>query len=540
MGEDGGAGEDGRAPMTKPRFVVAADIREMVDRAEASLFAADVGLYTRARQLVRIVRDGAGRLKNIGRPAGAPIIVTAPARWLREQIDSAADWVDGDGDAVMAPELVGYTLAERGEWGFLPLEGIVESPTMRRDGSILDTPGYDAETGLLYEPNAVFPPVPENPTLDDARRAVAELLDPFCNFPFAQQHGKSIVLSGILSLIGRAAIPGDVPLHATHACTRGSGKGKIVDTIGTIATGRPFAKSADPGSEDEWRKTLLGLGMEGEPGFLLDNIVGDFGSAAFALALTCGGLYKGRALGQNKVPTAPMRIVWFLTGNNVRYVADLGRRVIVCEIDPEVEHPEDRTGFKYPDLLGHVATERPRLVVAALTVLRAYHLAGWPKHGKPRKGSYEGWDDLVRGALIWAGMPDPLAGDKDFQREGGDGDAENLRVLLHAWHDVFGDGPKTLAEVIEYATYVPASSFQTDSQRKATAASNAERAPLRAALKALDDKSGYLDARTIGNALRLVKGQIRDGLKLVRVTNAAGKPTHAGGVALWHVVKVQP
>ena len=43
-------------------------------------------------------------------------------------------------------------------------------------------------------------------------------------------------------------------------------------------------------------------------------------------------------------------------------------------------------------------TVRTGIVAAILTILRAYHVAGRPKHTHPPMGSFEGWDALIRGA----------------------------------------------------------------------------------------------------------------------------------------------
>ena len=46
--------------------------------------------------------------------------------------------------------------------------------------------------------------------------------------------------------------------------------------------------------------------------------------------------------------------------NNVQLKGDLGRRVVPIDLDPKIEHPEDRT-FKRSDLLGYLQENRPRL-----------------------------------------------------------------------------------------------------------------------------------------------------------------------------------
>lgn len=45
---------------------------------------------------------------------------------------------------------------------------------------------------------------------------------------------------------------------------------------------------------------------------------------------------------------------------------------------------------------------------------------GRPRHGAPRKGSFEAWDHLARGACIWAGLPDPCAGTQRIRRDADD------------------------------------------------------------------------------------------------------------------------
>ncbi len=42
-----------------------------------------------------------------------------------------------------------------------------------------------------------------------------------------------------------------------------------------------------------------------------------------------------------------------------------------------------------------------------LTILGAYVQAGRPSMNLRHWGSFEGWSDLVRGAVVFAGLPDP-------------------------------------------------------------------------------------------------------------------------------------
>ena len=60
-----------------------------------------------------------------------------------------------------------------GAWKLPVVLGIVHTPQLRADGSLLTTPGYDPETRLLFKPDGeVFPDIPERPTKDDAEAAL--------------------------------------------------------------------------------------------------------------------------------------------------------------------------------------------------------------------------------------------------------------------------------------------------------------------------------------------------------------------------------
>src|SRR5262249_1873241 len=64
------------------------------------------------------------------------------------------------------PEKLMERLIEVKHWRFPSIVGIVNSPTMRPNGSLLTEPGYDAATQLWYKSSGdvTLPPVPERPT----------------------------------------------------------------------------------------------------------------------------------------------------------------------------------------------------------------------------------------------------------------------------------------------------------------------------------------------------------------------------------------
>ncbi len=498
----------------RPSITVRATARSgTIDQAEVAL-AAVGDVYSRARRLVRVVRD---RTENRGlRYAdGTPVIAAIDHDNLLEHLDRAANWYAAGSEGerkVAAPAWVASMLTSRQEWPALPpLDGIVEAPILRPDGTVHDAPGYDPASRLIYDPcGEQFPPVPASPTRDDARRALEELVEPMCNVPWVAESDRAAWASMVLTLAGRSAIDGCTPLYLVRAPVPGAGKGLATDTAALIATGRAAPKRPPTTSEDELRKALLAYALEAPALVVLDNVDGEIGSPTLAMVLTAGTI-SDRILGVSESRTVPVRFVLAATGNNITLRGDLGRRVMPIDIDPRVEHPQDRTGFRYPNLLDHVRRERPRLLVAALTILRAHAVAGRPGHGGARLGSYESWDDVARSAVIWAGDVDPLAGAARI-REEGDSDLEALRTLLVAWRDVYGDRWVTLGEVADDVRH----------------AAGGDKAAFRDALAVYGTKGGQLETSALGYGLRRLKGRIAGGLAI-----GSGEKTKRG--VLWRV-----
>jgi len=79
--------------------------------------------------------------------------------------------------------------------------------------------------------------------------------------------------------------------------------------------------------------------------------------------------YKDRLLGVNRTMSAPTTTTWVATGNNLLVKGDLSSRTLLCRIDPQYEHAEQRE--LQINLHEEVPRRRGELVVAALTIIRA-------------------------------------------------------------------------------------------------------------------------------------------------------------------------
>lgn len=486
--------DDGR-----PEITITVEEREVNDAAVAAL-AAEPNIYQRGGVLVRVVRDDRPQARGISRPA-MPRIDSLPQASLREILAGAARWVavretkDGPQESAARPPgwCVGAVYA-RGAWpGLRHLEAVVDYPILRSDGTVLSVPGYDPATGLLLEPPAgVSLQIPARPTRDDAVRCRDELLDVVSDFPFERPEHKAAWLAALLTPLARFAFAGPAPLFLVDANTRGAGKGLLLDCIARIVTGERFTVATYTQDEDELRKRITALAMQGDRLVLFDNLSGKFGNATLDAALTATS-WQDRVLGSNRTVVAPLHIVWFATGNNVAIGTDTARRSCHIRLETDRERPEERQDFRRPNLLAWVGEHRGRLLGAALTILRAYFVAGRPDQALPAWGSFEGWSRLVRSAVVWLEMPDPAA-TRLLLQETADVAAGAMAVLLECWQrmDLGGRG-LTAAEVIcrlykEPPTPEPA-----------------WHAEMRDAVETLVGKA---DARSLGNKLRAYRRRV--------------------------------
>ena len=494
----------------RPEIEIRQELNAVTDEAMAAVAARDdLGVYVRGRMLVTVGRDGSTPDRWLRRPPGSPVIVPIEHARMLAILDAAVAWVKFNARAkdtlpARPPDWVAQQLLARLEWPFKYLEAVTENPTIREDGSILNTPGWDESTGLLYEPmpGVTWPAVPDRPTRGQMEAATGALLDPVADFPFVAGSDRSAYVAAVLSLLARHRIGGPVPMFTVRAPTPATGKTLLADLIGLIGTGRVPPAMTMTYEGEELRKRVTSLAVAGTPLVLIDNLSGSIGSDTLAAALTASE-WEDRILGSTQMVRVPLRTIWLATGNNLGFRRTLGRRVVPLDLDAGLEVPEDRTGFRYPDLLGHVREQRPQLVAAALTILRGFHVAGRPLHGGARMGSFEAWDDLVRSAVVWAGLDDP-AGTEEGKGRGrvraqGDDDTETYGALLEALTERYGDGtPFSTADVIQRAR------------------DNAELQTILDVAAASARGGGHATARSLGNTLREMVGRPIGGLILHR------------------------
>jgi hypothetical protein len=413
----------------------AGEIKEAVDAAEQALIKRS-GLYQRGNQIVFLGEQPVITADKNEVPASR--IFERGEHALAEDLAEAASFIKYDarekGMVVVNPPLrIVRTLMQRvGRFRFPVLAGVINAPTLRPDGSLLSEAGYDAATGLFFDPRGLeFPSIPECPSRDDAEAALAIVDDLIRHFPFIEDVDRSVAISGILSYAARQSMR-SAPLHAYTAPTAGSGKSKLVDVASVIATGREAGVIAQAASEDEMEKRIGTVLLEGRSIVAIDNCTHPLGGN-FLCAMLTQGTVSIRILGKSQQATLETNVFATATGNNLVVSGDMTRRAILCRLDPKIERPELRKFDFEP--VACARENRLRLVAAALTVMLAFKAAGKPQQATPL-GSFEDWSSSVRDALIWLGRADP-AQTMEFARAT-DNRLDDLASILNLWRAVVG------------------------------------------------------------------------------------------------------
>jgi hypothetical protein len=389
--------------------VAGGDLSREADEAERALIGVGLPIFVRAGALVSPVCEEAPAAKD--RKTTIARLRKLTVDELIDRLSRHADFQRYDARAkkyvsIDPPERVAkIILARQGVGKFPPVAGVITTPTLRPDGSLLGEPGYDASTRLYLalDPQFAMPAMSAKPTREDALQALSLLRDVLSGFPFVSPIDRAVALSGILTAVLRGAVS-VAPMHVFRAHTPGTGKSLLVDVAAITATGRRCPVIAAGKTEEETEKRLGALLRDGVPLVSLDNVSGELGGDALA-QMTERPLVRIRILGKSGAPEFECKAAIFATGNNLVLVGDMVRRAVVCTLDAGVERPELRE-FKF-DPIDRVLQNRGAYVAACLTIARAYVAAGAPKVRGPL-GSYGEWSDMVRAPLIWLGEADPV------------------------------------------------------------------------------------------------------------------------------------
>ncbi|MDI6746342.1 MAG: hypothetical protein QMD17_04280 [Rhodocyclaceae bacterium] len=482
------------AARMKPTIrIVAGEIHRVVDAAEREL-AQSRRHYQRGGLIVTVVTDPGTRetrIQDVSQPA---LVRSLAGAALWERYDARAqDWVRTDPPARHAAVLFDST-----SYQHLPvLGGLARQPYLRPDGSLMTAGGYDAATGMFGVFDARAFAFADKPSRAMAEAALALLAGLLTEFSFAGETDRAAALTAILTAAIRASLP-VAPMFHVRAHMVGSGKSYLCELVTAFATPQRGTPTSFPADDEECRKLLLAELLRGPAVVEFDNLTGDLvAHKSLCTALTSEHM-SGRILGVSKTATVNTRALFLSSGNNVGPVQDMTRRCITIHLSPDCEVPAART-FTRPDLVRDVLRERGRYVSAALTIIRAWIVAGRPKTECKSLASYGDWSDLCRQPLLWLGCADPTA--SVFQAMAEDPDRETLARLLNAWFAGFGKTPAMVRDAVKQAH-----------------ALYDEHAELREVLRDIADERGAINRRKLGWWIRRHAGRIVDGMRIVRAT----------------------
>jgi putative DNA primase/helicase len=247
----------------------------------------------------------------------------------------------------------------------------------------------------------LWPLIPDNPSKREALAALDALIEPIDGLPFVGNVDRAAAAALLLTSIMRPCLKA-VPMFAVTAPAAGTGKSLLVDVAAIMATGRKAAVITPTRDEAELEKRIGATALAGDQIISIDNVTHILRSDQLCQMLTQDEV-QVRVLGASKNVRIPSASLICATGNNLSIYGDLNRRAIRIRLDAKCERPDERT-FNF-DAPGLAMKKRAELVVAALTIIRAYLSAGAPGKAAPM-GSFEDWSDTVRSALMWLGMGD--------------------------------------------------------------------------------------------------------------------------------------
>jgi hypothetical protein len=327
----------------------------------------------------------------------------------------------------------------RKEWGQLPLYGIVGAPVLRRDGSLLQRPGYDEATGLYLASKVPLGEVPVTPTPEQVQAARRFLLNDFLgDFPWEGPADKANYVGLLTTPIMRSYLRTLIPFGVVTSSMPGSGKTILTCGLGMLYGQRVLTW---PGSDEaELRKAITSVLADPVGVIIFDNLAEGTVIDSPALArLITDRTWADRVLGKSATVAFDNDRVWAATGNNLRLGGDMRTRSVLVGLNPDTPRPEERTGFTIPNLDQWIlAPANQRQVLWHLLVL----VLDWTRRGAPRSAGpimrqFTDWAQAVGGFLAHHDIEGFLA-NTDTVRDIDDDEAD-WTAFFAQWRKIHGD-----------------------------------------------------------------------------------------------------
>lgn len=367
---------------------------------------------------------------------------------MRSRKDSTGGMELVEEEVTPPREILSSVLAGKTWPGVAPLRGVIGAPVLRRDGTLLQRPGYDPATGLYLAAKVALPPVPDTPTAEQVHTARDFLLNRFLrDFPWAGPADRANYLALLATPILRHYTRSLTPFALIDATMPASGKSILTGGPGMLYGQRvmPWAYA-----EEELRKSITAVLSEQVGVVVWDNLAEGtvIDSATLALLVTAG-VWSDRQLGASRNVAVVNDRLWMATGNNLQVGGDMASRTVRVHLDPNMPRPEqrDQSRFGIPHLDQWITAPANQLTVLwHLLIL----VLDWTGQGAPRAATvsmrqFTPWAQSLGGFLAHHHIGGFLANAADIRDI--DEDESRWRSFLSCWHTLHGSQRMTAADL---------------------------------------------------------------------------------------------
>ena len=293
------------------------------------------------------------------------------------------------------------------------LDAVMSHPFLNGSGDRLVTEeGYHPGERVYLQNRHPFTPMPVD-------QAIGALDDLFCDFPFANQAAdRTNLYAAIVTRICRRSYA-MAPMFMFDKPKSGTGATLLVGLVGLLTTGKhPERVTYCNGEMVEFEKRVAATCRAASGVVLLDNLSGTMASAMLAELLTADDSFTARDLGTTRnLSFNPRNFVIMGTANNVTMTAELVNRTLPVRLNAGVERPDQRTGFRHPDVKDYLVDNLPRLKNAALSLVHHWLEQGRPPAQELPKAlrRYPAWQRQTAAILEAAGLTDFAGNTVEFE-----------------------------------------------------------------------------------------------------------------------------
>lgn len=143
-------------------------------------------------------------------------------------------------------------------------------------------------------------------------------------------------------------------------------------------------------ADDELRKTITECALAGASAIFFDNQCRPATSPELSRAITANAQspWTDRVMNENRTVSSPLSVIWGMSANNPVLSDEIARRTICIWLDPDCEHPEERTGFRHANIVGWALQNRSELLRAFLLLVQHWIAVGCSGSSVDRLGSF--------------------------------------------------------------------------------------------------------------------------------------------------------